>query len=143
MPRLGSNYLLVIQFSDRYFRDAAEIAAFEDRLAASLPRTCKVEGHGVQKRATNFFVRTSSPLAAHRAFRKYIGTRAVERKVRVAFRSSDSSPWMNVWPFRDTRAFALSYDDDVEDPFEAASKRAIPKRSKRGVSKLVTRARAK
>jgi hypothetical protein len=89
---------------------------------------------------TNFFVYTNAPLAAHRAFRKYIGTRAVERQVRIAFRTVNGSTWMNVWPFRDSRPFALMYERG-EDPFSAASKRAIPKRSKRGVSKLVTRAR--
>lgn len=137
---MKARYLLVIQFSDRYFRDVREIVAFEDRLAASLPRTCEVDGHEVASGATSFFVRTNAPLAAHRAFRKYIGTRAVERHVRVAFRMTDGSTWMNVWPFRDARPFALAYEAG-EDPFSAASKRAIPKRSKRGVSKHATRAR--
>jgi hypothetical protein len=133
-------YLLVIQFSDRYFADAGAVAAFEAKLVASLPRTCEVGGHEIAKGATNFFVETSSPLSAHRAFRKYIGTRAVERHVRVAFRLTSSSTWMNVWPFRDARRFALTYSPS-EDPFRPASKRAISKRSKPGVSKLATRAR--
>ncbi len=133
-------YLLVIQFSDRYFRSVGEIVAFEDRLAAALPRTCKVDGHDVGSGTTNFFVHTNAPFAAHRRFRKYLGTRALERNVRVAFRMVDGSTWMNLWPFRDPRRFALLYEKG-EDPFSAASKRAIPKRSKRGVSKLVTRPR--
>jgi hypothetical protein len=137
---LKARYLLVIQFSDRYFRDLGEIAAFEERLGAALPQTCEVGGHDVGAGTTNFFVHTNAPLAAHRAFRKYIGTRAVERHVRVAFRAVKGDTWMNVWPFRDARRFALMYEDG-EDPFSAASKRAIPKRSKRGVSKLATRAR--
>lgn len=130
-------YLLVIQFSDRYFASIAEIAAFEEKLAASLPRTCEVDGHDVGAGTTNFFVYTKAPFAAHRAFRRYIGTRAVERHVRVAFRAERASTWKNLWPFRDPRRFALVYEKG-EDPFTAASKRKIPKRSAPGASKLVT-----
>jgi hypothetical protein len=137
---MAARYLLVIQFSDRYFQDVGEIAAFEDKLVASLPRTCKVEGHELGAGATSFLVQTNAPLAAHRAFRKYIGTRAVERHVRIAFRMVKTSTWMNVWPFRDARPFALAYEPG-QDPFTVASKRAIPKRSKPGVSKRATRAR--
>jgi hypothetical protein len=76
----------------------------------------------------------------HRAFRKYLGTRAVERQLRISYRSVRGEQYTNVWPFRDARPFRLMYPQG-EDPFSSASKRSIPKRSKPGVSKRVTRAR--
>jgi hypothetical protein len=132
-------YALVFQFDDAYFASDAERAAFETRLRAALPRTCKVDGHDVQPGATNFFVLTPSPIAAHERFRR-VATRALERKLRVSFRLDGTSEWMNLWPRRDARPFALTYTSTTS-PFRPASKRAIPKRSKPGVSKIVTRAR--
>ncbi len=133
-------YLLVIQLSSKSMSSPSQVQAFDAKLARSLPRTCKVDGHAVGSGTTNFFVYTSAPFAAHRAFRKYFGTRALERIVRVSFRLMSSTQWMNLWPCRDSRPFALSYDG-VVDPFAPASKREIPKRTKPGVSKLATRAR--
>jgi hypothetical protein len=136
-------YLLVIQFSDKHFRDLGEITVFEGRLTAALPRTCKVDGHDIGSGATNFFVFTRSPFAAHRSFRKHLGTRALERRVRVAFRAEGKNGyWLNLWPFRDARPFALTYDKGF-DPFNPMSKRKIRKRSKPGVSKLATRPTSK
>jgi hypothetical protein len=116
------------------------LQAFEDRLIASMPRTCVVDGHDFGSGTTNFFVFTNAPLATHRAFRKYLGTCAVERKVRIAFRTEKGDQWQNVWPFRDPRPFALIYESGY-DPFDPVTKRAIAKRSKPGVSKLVTTAK--
>jgi len=133
-------YVLVFQFEGTYFASHAELVAFEDRLRAALPRTCTVDGHDVGSGTTNFFVLTPSPIAAHERFRRTIATRAIERKLRVSFRLETGDQWMNLWPRRDARPFALLYAKDAS-PFRAASKRAIPRRSKPGVSKIVTRAR--
>jgi hypothetical protein len=133
-------YQMVIQFASTFLGKPADVRAFEDRLVKALPRTCKVDGHEVGSRTTSFFVRTTSPLAAHRVFRKRIATRMLERNVRVAFRMLPGSQWMNLWPFRDSRPFALVYERD-RDPFNATSKREIPKRGKPGESKFATPAR--
>jgi hypothetical protein len=133
-------YLLVVQFASSYFPAVADVHAFEDRLRAALPRTCLVDGHDVASGTTNFFVETTSPLAAHRAFRKRVATRALERNVRVSFRMGTSKQWMNLWPFRDSRPFALVYDRK-HDPFAPSSKREIPKRGEPGASKFATPAR--
>ena len=135
-------YVLVFQFEDTYFESHAAVVAFEDRLRAALPRTCVVDGHDVGSGTTNFFVLTPAPIAAHERFRRRVATRAIERKLRVSFRLDGKDAWMNLWPRRDARPFALVYPRDAS-PFRAASKRAIPKRSKTGVSKIVTRAREK
>ena len=132
-------YVLIVQFPETYFASHAELSAFEQRLVACMPRTCEVDGHDIGSGTTNFFVFTRAPLAAHRAFRKYLGTRAVERHLRIAFRPVDGQDYPNIWPFRDARPFALMYAPH-DDPFRPASKREIPKRSKPGVSKLLTRA---
>jgi hypothetical protein len=133
-------YVLVFQFPESFFPRHAEIVAFEDRLRASLPRTHEVDGHDVGSGTVNFFVFTDAPLAAHRAFRTYLGTRAVEAKLRVSYRETKGDEWWNLWPRRDARPFALVYRGG-DDPFSASSKRAIPKRSKPGVSKMVTKAK--
>lgn len=130
-------YVLVLQFHESYFASYGDLVKFEERLRACMPRTCEVDGHDVGSGTTNFFVFTNAPLAAHKAFRKYLGTNAVERKVRVAYREVDGEAYTNLWPFRDARPFGLMYAPE-HDPFRPASKRAIPKRSKPGVSKLET-----
>jgi hypothetical protein len=132
-------YLLIFQFSERYFATHAELVAFEDRLRAALPSTHEVDGHDVGSGTTNFFVFTDAPLAAHARFRKYLGTNAVERNVRVSFREMKGDDFQNLWPRRDSRPFAIMYPEGM-DPFSPVSKRAIPKRSKPGVSKVVTKA---
>lgn len=134
-------YVLVFQFEDTHFASDAAIAAFEERLCAALPRTCKLDRHDVGPGAINFFVLTPSPIAAHERFRRRVATRAMERKLRVSFRLESGADWMNLWPRRDARPFALAYPRDAS-PFRPASKRAIPKRSKAGASKIVTRARS-
>lgn len=133
-------HVLVLQFPESYFASHDEIVAFEDRLIACMPRTCEVDGHDIGSGTVNFFVFTDAPLAAHTTFRKYLGTRAVERKLRIAYRSMRGERYTNLWPFRDARPFRLMYPAG-EDPFSAASKRKIPKRSKPGVSKRETRPR--
>jgi hypothetical protein len=130
-------YLLVIQFPQRFFASHDDLVAFEDRLIASLPKTCAVDGHDIGSGTTNFFVYAAAPLAAHKHFRKYLGTNKVEKNVRVSYREVDGEAFTNLWPFRDPRPFAVSYPAGV-DPFSAASKRSIPKRSPPGVSKFET-----
>jgi hypothetical protein len=135
-------YVLVIQFHETYFAVHDDLVNFEERLRASMPRTCEVDGWDQGSGATNFFVFTNAPLAAHKAFRKFLGTNAVERKVRIAYREATGDQYINLWPFRDDRPFELRYAPE-DDPFRPASKRAIPKRSKAGVSKLKTVAKPK
>lgn len=130
-------YVLVFQFPESFFASHEAIVAFEGRLRASLPRTHEVDGHDVGAGTVNFFVFTSAPVAAHTAFRKHLGTRALERKLRVSYREVEGEAYMNLWPRRDARPFDISYRDG-EDPFAPAAKRKIPKRSKPGVSKIVT-----
>jgi hypothetical protein len=130
-------YVLILQFPERYFASHDDLVAFEDRLIASMPRGCSVDGHDIGSGTTNFFVLTDAPLAAHKAFRKYLGTRAAERNLRISYREVAGTAFVNLWPFRDPRPFAISYPKGV-DPFSAASKRAIPKRSPPGVSKFAT-----
>ncbi len=130
-------YLLVIQFPDTFFASHDDLVAFEDQLIASMPRTCAVDGHDIGSGTINFFVYTDAPLAAHKCFRKYLGTNKVERKLRVSYREVDGEAFTNLWPFRDPRPFEVFYPEGV-DPFSAASKRSIPKRSPPGVSKFET-----
>ena len=130
-------YILIIQFPQTYFAAHADLVTFEDRLIASMPRTCIVDGHDIGSGTTNFFVFTDAPMAAHKAFRKYLGKNAVERNVRISYRSVNGGPFTNLWPFRDSRPFALIYPKG-EDPFTPHSKRKIPKRSPPGVSKFAT-----
>ncbi|MFO0674261.1 MAG: hypothetical protein U0235_32390 [Polyangiaceae bacterium] len=132
-------YVLVFQFPESHFAGHDEVLAFEDRLRAALPRTHEVDGHDVGSGTVNFFVFTKAPVAAHAAFRKRLGTRAIERNLRVSYREVNGESYMNLWPRRDARPFDISYPDG-EDPFSPASKRRIPKRSPPGVSKSVTAA---
>ena len=122
---------LVIQFPDDFFETFDDRVAFEERLIASMPRTCEVDGHDVGAGTVNFFVYTSAPEAAHRAFRKYLGTRAVEKRLRIAYRATDGKTFTNLWPRRDPRPFAYAYDP-AENPFARRAKRVIPKRRKPG-----------
>lgn len=130
-------YQLVIQFPGTFFESFDELIAFEDKLIASMPRTCDVDGHDIGSGTVNFFIETDSPLAAHGHFRKYLGTNKVERNVRVSYREMDGEAFTNLWPFRDPRPFAYIYPEGI-NPFSPASKRTIPKRSPPGVSKFET-----
>jgi hypothetical protein len=130
-------YLLVFQFPETFFASHDELVAFEERLIASMPKTCDVDGYDVDSGTVNFFVYTNSPLAAHKHFRKYLGTHKVEKNLRVSYREEDGEAFTNLWPFRDPRPFDLIYPKGV-DPFSAASKRSIPKRSPPGASKFET-----
>lgn len=128
-----TRYQLVIQFPEDFFAAHQDLVAFEERLIASLPRTCTVDGHDVGAGTVNFFVHTSAPEAAHRAFRKYLGTNAVEKKVRIAYRELDGTAFTNLWPRRDPRPFAYTYEEGA-NPFARGAKRSIPKRSPRAPS---------
>ncbi len=128
-----TRYQLVIQFPGDFFAAHQDLVAFEERLIASLPRTCTVDGHDVGAETVNFFVHTGAPEAAHRAFRKYLGTNAIERKVRIAYRELDGTAFTNLWPRRDPRPFAYTYEEGA-NPFARGAKRSIPKRSPRATS---------
>jgi hypothetical protein len=132
-PMKEPAYQLVIQFPDDFFASFDELVAFENRLIASLPRTCHVDGHDVGSGTINFFVYTDFPKAAHQAFRKYLGTNAVEKRVRLACRKTDGTTFTNLWPRRDPRPFAYAYDPN-ENPFARGAKRVIPKRNPRKAS---------
>lgn len=103
-------YQLVIQFPDSYFTSLDEVHAFEDRLIACMPRTCDVDGHDVGSGTVNFFIYTGYPNAAFLTFRKYLGTRKVEKKLRVAYREATGEDFTNLWPKKDPRPFHYSYD---------------------------------
>lgn len=130
-------YLVVFQFPESFFESRTDIGLFEEKLIASMPKTCEVDGHDVGSGTVNFFVFTKSPLAAHGHFRKYLGTNKVQKNLRVSYREVDGEAFVNLWPFRDPRPFDLTYPKGI-DPFSAASKRLIPKRSPPGVSKFET-----
>lgn len=130
-------YQVIFQFPEKFFGTHDELVAFEERLIASLPKTCDVDGHDIGSGTINFFVYTDSPLAAHKQFRKYLGTNKVEKNLRVSYREVVGEAYTNLWPFRDPRPFEISYPPGV-DPFSPASKRSIPKRSPPGVSKFET-----
>jgi hypothetical protein len=130
-------YQVVFQFPETFFATHKELVAFEDKLFASMPKTCEVDGHDVGSGTTNFFVYTNSPLAAFKHFRTYLGTNKVTKDLRVSYRDVDGDTYTNLWPFRDPRPFDISYPKGV-DPFSAKSKRTIPKRSPPGVSKFET-----
>ncbi len=128
-----TRYQLVIQFSEDFFATHQDLVAFEERLIASLPRTCTVDGHDVGAGTVNFFVHTSAPEAAHRAFRKHLGTNAIESKVRIAYRELDGTTFTKLWPRRDPRPFAYTYEEGA-NPFARGAKRDIPKRTPRATS---------
>jgi len=118
---------LVIQFPEDFFATRDEIVAFEARLRSCMPKTCEVDGYDVGSGTVNFFVYTSAPAAAHRTFRTYLGTRAVERRLRIAWREVDGEVFTNLWPRRDPRPFSYTYAPEA-NPFARGAKRVIPKR---------------
>jgi hypothetical protein len=131
MAAKPKRYQLVVQFAGDYFATHAAMVAFEDNLIARLPaRTCEVDGHDSGAGTMNFFVYTAFPVAAYQVI--YRGTtRAMQRRMRIAYRAANGTKFTNLWPRRDPRPFEYSYEDGF-DPFAPASKRAIPKRSPRG-----------
>ena len=131
------HYQVIFQFSEKFFDSHGELIAFEDKLFVSMPKTCEVDGHDAGSGTVNFFVYTDSPLAALKHFRKYLGTTKVLKNLRVSYRDVDGDAYINLWPFRDSRPFDISYPPGI-DPFSGASKRKIPKRSPQGVSKFET-----
>jgi len=130
-------YQVVFQFPESFFGTHNDLVAFEEKLIASMPKTCDVDGHDIGSGTINFFVYTDSPLAALRHFRKYLGTNKVEKNLRVSYREVDGDAFTNLWPFRDPRPFEIISPEGI-DPFSAASRRSIPKRSPPGVSKFET-----
>ena len=130
-------YQVIFQFPETFFATHNDLVAFEDKLIASMPKTCDVDGYDLGSGTTNFFVYTDSPLAALKHFRKYLGTNKVEKNLRVSYREADGDAFTNLWPFRDPRPFEIIYPKGV-DPFSAKSKHSIPKRSPPGVSKFET-----
>ena len=127
----AKKFQLVIQLAGDYFASHDELVAFEDRLRATLPRTCDVDGHDTGSGTTNFFVYTAFPEAAYKLVRARIATRAMERRLRIAYRPVRGETFTNLWPRRDPRPFDYHYAAG-EDPFSPVSKRSIPKRSPRG-----------
>ncbi len=123
-------YQLVLQFPETFFASFDDMVAFEDRVIAHLPRTANVDGHDVGSGTINFFIDTDFPTATFKVIRRRVTTNAHERKLRIAFRAVDSDDWVNLWPRRDPRPFAILYGAG-EDPFARGAKRVIPKRSPR------------
>ena len=106
---------VVFQLPEDFFASFDDMIAFEDRLVNSMSRNAQVDGHDIGSGTINFFVYTSYPHAAFRAFRTYMGTNKVERKLRVAYRSvADHTvgEWTELWPKRPKRgqkSFAYWY----------------------------------
>ena len=97
---------LVFQLPETFFAEFDDMIAFEDQLIGSMSRNALVDGYDVGSGTINFFVYTAFPVAAFRAFRKYMGTNAVERKLRVAHRPMRDHPvgeWTELWPKRPKR----------------------------------------
>jgi len=117
-------YQLVIQFPENFFKTIEEVQAFENRLTACMPKTCEVDGCDVGSGTVNFFVYTSAPLAAYKTFRKYLGTRAVEKNLRIAYREDDGDLFTNLWPRRDPRPFKYMYQE-LENPFARRAKKPM------------------
>jgi hypothetical protein len=129
-PDRTKKYQLVIQFPEDFFESHAAMIAFEDKLIAAMPKTVDVDGHDIGSGTINFFLYTDAPKAAHATFRKYLGTNAVERKLRIAYRSVRGETFTNLWPRRDPRPFAYWYAA-ADNPFARGAKRVIPKRTPR------------
>ena len=123
-------YQLVVQFAGDYFPTHDAMVAFEDQLIARLPRTCEVDGHDAGAGTFNFFLYTTHPVAAYQKVYRFT-TRAMQRRMRIAYRAVAGKTFTNLWPRRDPRPFAYLYRKG-EDPFSPVSKRKIPKRSPRG-----------
>ena len=134
-PKPAGTYQLVLQFPDEYFETLADLEALEQRVCAILPRTATYDGFDRGSGTTNLFIYTAYPEALYKAFRARIATRAMERKLRIAYREADGETFTNLWPRRDPRPFCYIYAPDV-DPFTPSSKRGIPKRSPRGTRAL-------
>jgi len=135
------HYLLIIQFPESFFDLLEDVTDFEKAIYEAMPRTCEVDGFDIGSGTVNFFVFTDSPLAAVKHFRKHLGTNKVEKNLRVSYREVDGDTYTNLWPFRDSRPFDMSYPEGI-NPFSAASKKAIPKKSPPGASKFETPASA-
>jgi hypothetical protein len=105
-----SDYLLVFQLPENFFASIDDMHTFEQKMMNSLPKTCSHDGHDIGSGTINFFVFTAFPQVAFLAFRKYLGTNMVEKKLRVAYRLRDSETYTNIWPKRDERPFALIYE---------------------------------
>lgn len=131
-PKRADRYQLVVQFAQRHFPSHTDVVAFEDQLRAILPRTCEVDGHDVGSGTINFFVYTAHPVAAYQTIYRRATTRASQPLLRIAYRATDGEEFTNLWPRRDPRPFQYSYASG-EDPFARGARRAIPKRSPRGV----------
>lgn len=125
---MAPRFQLVIQFPQDFFESPDAMQTFEQRLESCLPRTCEYDGHDIGSGTINFFVYTNTPDAAHKTFRKYLGTRAVEQKLRIAYRESEGETFVNLWPRRDPRPFNYAYRAE-DNPFARGAKRVIPKRS--------------
>ncbi len=110
-------YEVIFQFPEAFFATHDELLAFEDKLSASLPKTCNFDGHDSGSGTTNFFVTTNSPLAAFENFRTYLGTNKVEKNLRVSYREVEGDAFINLWPFRDSRPFDLVYPKGVDPIF--------------------------
>lgn len=121
-------YQLVLQLPDTFFASIGELHAFEERLMARLPRTAKLDGHDIGSGTINVFVDTDFPEATFATIRSRVTTRVIEAKLRIAYRAVDSDDWVNLWPRRDPRPFALMYGAGA-DPFARGAKRVIPKRT--------------
>ncbi len=130
-------FQVVFQFPETFFATLDDLVAFEDKLTASMPKTCEVDGYDVGSGTANLFVYTDAPLAALKHFRNHLGTNKVEKTLRVSYRNVDGDAYTNLWPFRDSRPFDITYPEGI-DPFSAKPKRSIPKRSPPGVSKYET-----
>jgi hypothetical protein len=123
-------YELVVQLAGDFFPSIAAVQAFEDRLVSYLPKTQHLTKRELGTSAVSFTIETDFPVASYKLVRR-ISTRAVERRMRIAYRAANAKTFTNLWPRRDPRPFAFAYTDTT-DPFAAASKRKIPKRSARG-----------
>lgn len=136
------NYLLIFQFPEVFFESLDELFAFETRIIDSIPRICKVDGHDIGSGTINIYVFTGAPLAAFKQFRKYLGTKKIEKNLRVSYRETNGDSYVNLWPYRDPRPFEIIYPEGI-NPFSAKSKRSIPKKSPPGISKFETPAAIK
>jgi len=97
---------VVLQLPEGFFPSFDDMVAFEDLLIRSMPRTEQVTGHDIGSGTINFFVISPFPNAVLRAFRTYMGTNHVERKIRIAFRPygvDQPIVWTELWPKRPKR----------------------------------------
>lgn len=104
-------YQVVVQFPEAFFASSAEVEAFGEKLATSLPHTHEYDGFDAGFGTVNYFVYSNTPTAVLANFRKYLGTNKVEKKVRIAYRDVDSEEFIVVWPKRENRPFDYAYDE--------------------------------